>query len=336
MAPPTNVVTSVVPSASGAPNSVVTWGTYEYVSVQGTGAIFRYNLASGVQVSAGTPYVTPCQDPSGMVVTAVGSTNVLAVTCWDTGQLLTLAMHTDGSLSALGAVGGLDSPYPGVALDGTDVLIPLFGQNHTLNGSVAKVSIANPAAPVVTAVAVLQSPVTGGYSNPGALAVANHMVYVAAGSEDGPLESSSSIQVVDDRTMDVVGSPLPVPHSPQRIAVRGVTAFVTVFDAQQLVAIDVSNPSKLQTLSTLPLGTCNALPLLMSATTAVVGCYGQGTLLSVDTTVPTSMRVQSTTTGFGQPQAIGAASGKAIIASGAQGGAVYVTNAISAGLSGTV
>ena len=334
-APGTAPVTSVVPSSAGAPNSVATWGTFEFVSVQGTGEIFSYNLASGVQVPVSKPYLTPCSSPSGMAVAQVGGANVLAVTCFDTGSVLTLTVHADGSLSALGAVGGLDAPYPGLALEGTNVLVPLFGKNHAENGAVAKVSLANPAAPVVTGMATLLPGVANGYSNPAALAVSGGYVYVAAGSEDGPLSTSSTIQVVNEASMQVVGTPLAVDHSPQRVAIQGSTAFVTEYDAAALLALDLSAPAQPRLEKTLDLPGCSALPVVLSGSRAVVGCYGQGSLMSVDVSQPSSMHVVATETGIPAPQSFAVTDGKLVVASGATGGAVFVMNTAT-GLSGTL
>jgi len=125
IAPP--AITSVTPSSTGTPNSVVWFGNYEFVSVQGTAQIFTYNISSGSQVLAVPPYSTPCADPSGMVIATIAGNNVMAVVCYDTGSMLTLTVNANGSLSALGSVSGLAAPYPGIVLDGTDVLIPLFG-----------------------------------------------------------------------------------------------------------------------------------------------------------------------------------------------------------------
>ncbi len=164
-----------------------------------------------------------------MVITNIAGNNVMAVICYDTGVLLTLYIHADGSLSASGLVSGLDTPYPGIALDGTNVLIPLFGATSTANGGVAKVNISSPAKPVITGIATLASPSSGGYVHPGYLTVNGGYIFVSAGSESNPLSTSSTIQVVDETTMKLVGSPFPVAHSPQQLAVRGSTAFVTMF-----------------------------------------------------------------------------------------------------------
>jgi hypothetical protein len=142
------------------------------VSVQGTGQIFTYSITSGSQVLIEPVYQAPRSDPSEMVITSIAESNVMAVVCYDTGFLLTLRIHADGSLSLLGLVEGLGTPYPGIALDGTNVFVPLFGVPFSRNGGVAKVNIAFPASPAITDVATLASPSTGGYANPGYLTVA--------------------------------------------------------------------------------------------------------------------------------------------------------------------
>src|ERR1700740_536093 len=59
---------SVTPSITGTPNSVTSFGPYEYVSEQTDGKIFIYDTSSGVPVATGTPYAMPCTSPSGMVI----------------------------------------------------------------------------------------------------------------------------------------------------------------------------------------------------------------------------------------------------------------------------
>src|SRR5665213_412223 len=216
-------ITNVTPSSTGTPLSVTSLGSFEFVSVQGTGQIFSYNIASGSQVLAAPPYATPCNEPSGMAIANVAGNSIMAVVCYDTGVLLTLTVHGDGSLAALGSVGGIPSPFPGIALDGTNIFIPLFGVSGSANGGVAKVSIASPANPVVTGMIPLASPPSGGYANPGYLTVAAGNIFVAAGSESGPQTDSSSLQVVSEATMTLIGSPLIVAHSPQHLTVRGNT-----------------------------------------------------------------------------------------------------------------
>lgn len=225
--------TKVTPSSAGIPNSVASLGAYEFVSVQGTGQIFTYNIAGGTQALKEPPYQTPCSSPSGMVITNIAGNNIMAVVCYDTGSLLTLNIHADGSLSPLGSVGGLGTPYPGIALDGTNVFVPLFGVPLSANGGVAKVNIASPTHPVISGMATLASPSPDGYANPGYLTLAGGYIFVAAGSESYPISTSSTIQVVNETTMDLVGSPFPVAHSPQQIAVLGTAAYVTMFDAVQ-------------------------------------------------------------------------------------------------------
>lgn len=320
-------ITSVTPSSSGTPNSVVAFGDYEFVSVQATGQIFTYNLSSGLQVLVGAPYATPCTDPSGMVVTTIAGNNVMAVVCYDTGSLLTLTVNADGSLSALGSVNGLAVPYPGIVLDGTNVLVPLFGASFSANGGVAKVSIASPASPAIEGTATLASPASGGFVNPGYLAAAGGYIYVAAGSEGNPLSSSSTVQVVNEATMALVGSPLVVAHSPQQIAVQGKVAYVTLFDATQLESIDISNPASLQPLQVLSLSvanqSCHALPVVVQDNLAYVGCYAEGVIDQIDIGNPSQMQPARSLAGISFPQRLEFAGNSLLVTSATSGGQVY-------------
>lgn len=316
-------VTSVIPSATGTPNSVTTLGNYDFVSVQGTGEIYTYDISSGSQAAVGHAYKTPCVDPSGMVIANIGATNVMAVACFDTGTLLTLTVHADGTLSALGSVSGLPSPYPGLALEGTNVFVPLFGVSQGTNGAVAKVSLAYPATPVVTGVATLASPVAGGFANPGFLAAANGKIFVAGGSESAPLASSSTVQVVDEATMTVVGSPLSVAHSPQQLVVMGTTLYATFFDAEQVESIDVSAPAKLKSMQVFSLAGCSALALAGRGTTAYVGCYEQGAVESLDVSDPTAMKMVDILPNVGHPQGFSIGGSSLLMTDGVKGGAVY-------------
>ena len=328
-------VQSVVPSATGTPLMVATWSSFEFVSVQDTGQIFTYKVSGTEQAAVGSPYQMPCNDPSGMAVASVAGSTVLAVVCFDTGTLVTLTVHGDGTLSALGAVGGLDAPYPGIALAGTDVLVPLFGVSQGSNGGVARVSIASPADPVITGVAQLASPLPGGYANPGALSVAGGYIYVAAGSESGPLSASSTIQVVDETSMRVDGSPMVVDHSPQQVAVSAGVAYVSVYDASELLAVDVSTPAQPRLLAALPLPGCGPLPVAVLGSTAYVGCYAGGTVDAVDISAPARMEVKATAGGIVAPQSF-AFTGNTMIAVGsARGGAVYAL-AVTGGVVGRV
>jgi hypothetical protein len=320
-------ITSVSPSSTGSPLSVISLGSFEFVSVQGTGQIFSYNIASGSQVLAAQPYSTPCSDPSGMVIANLAGSSIMAVVCYDTGVLLTLTVHADGSLTALGSVSGIPSPFPGIALDGTNVFIPLFGVSGSANGGVAKVSIASPASPVITGVAPLASPPSGGYANPGYLTAAAGSIFVAAGSESGPQTTSSTIQVVSEATMKLVGNPLVVAHSPQHLTVQGTTAFVTFYDAAQLESIDVSNASALKPLQILSLAAttaaCHAIPLIVSGNNAYVGCYAEGAIDRFDVSNPAAMVLAQTTAGINSPQEFNAADGYLLVTDSARGGHVY-------------
>ncbi|MGA1982541.1 MAG: hypothetical protein ABSG84_08705 [Acidobacteriaceae bacterium] len=297
------------------------------MSVQGTGQIFTYNISGGSQVAVGTPYETPCADPSGMVVASIAGANVMAVACYDTGALLTLTVNPNGSLSALGAIGGLPMAYPGIVLDGTNVLVPLFGGNTSGNGSVAKVSIATPASPAIEGMVTLASPVSGGVANAEYLAVAGGYVYVTSGSESNPLGSSSTVQVVNEATMTLVGSPLVVPHSPQQIALQGTVAYVTLFDATQLVSIDISNPASLQPLETLSLATanqsCHPVPVVVEGNDAYVGCYEEGFIEQIDVSNPAQMHSANSIAGIASPQRLALAGNSMLVTDGASGGQVY-------------
>ena len=320
-------ITSVIPSASGAPNSIVIFGSYEFVSVQGIGQIFTYNISGGSQMPVGKPYATPCADPSGMVVATLGVQNVMAVACYDTGSLLTLTLNADGSLAALGSVGGLPMPFPGIALDGTNVLVPLFGGNSSGNGAVAKVSIATPATPAILGTAILASPVSGGVANAEYLAVTGGYVYVTSGSESNPLGSSSTVQVVNEATMTLVGTPLVVPHSPQQIAVQGTVAYVTIYDATALESIDISNPASLQPLETMSLATanqnCHSEPVVVQGTFVYVGCYAEGIIEQFDVVNPAKMQLANSIAAIASPQRLAFSGNFLLATSGASGGQVY-------------
>jgi len=319
-------LTSVTPAPTGTPNSVIAFGRFEFVSVQGTGQIFTYNISSGTQAPVGKPYATPCADPSGMVIANIAGNNVMAVACYDTGSLLTLSVNADGSLSALGSVGGLPMPFPGILLDGTDVLVPLFG-GASGNGGIAKVSIATPASPAIAGMVTLSSPASGGVANAEYLALANGFIYVTAGSESNPLGSSSTVQVVNEATLALVGSPLVVPHSPQQIAISGNVAYVTLFDAAELVAIDIANPASLQTLGTLSLAVgnqgCHPVPVAVNGGYAYVGCYAEGLIEQVDISDPAQMGVSRNIPEISSPQRMVLSGDDLLVTDGSSGGKVY-------------
>jgi hypothetical protein len=325
--PAINIVT---PSSTGTPNSVVAFGNFEFVSVQSSGEIFTYNIAGETQVLAGPPYATPCADPSGMVIATIGAANVMAVACYDTGSLLTLAVNPNGSLTPLGSVSGLPSPYPGIVLDGTNVLVPLFGNNSATNGAIAKVSIASPVSPVIEGIATLASHSSGEFANAAYLAVSNGYIYATGGSESDPQDSSSTIQVVNEATMTLVGSPLTVAHSPQQIALAGNVAYVTFFDATQLESIDISNPASLQPLQIVPLSPpsqlCHAEPVAVRNNLAYIGCYAENTILGFDVTNPTQMNQILSIPDVASPQRLTFTGNSLLITDSAAGGSLYLIN----------
>ena len=320
-------ITRVTPSVSGTPNSVVAFGSYEFVSVQGTGQIFTYTTSGGSQVLVGKPYATPCADPNGMVIATLGTQNVMAVACYDTGSLLTLTVNADGTLSPLGSVSGLPMPFPGIVLDGTNVLVPLFGGNTSGNGAVAKVSIATPASPAILGTTTLASPVSGGVANAEYLAVAGGYIYVTSGSESNPLGASSTVQVVNEATMTLVGTPLVVPHSPQQIAVQGTVAYVTIYDATALESIDISNPAGLQPIQTMSLATanqsCHPEPVVVQGTFAYVGCYAEGVIEQFDISNPSQMQPANSISGIAAPQRLAFAGNFLFVTGAVSGGQVY-------------
>ncbi len=322
-------ITSVTPSSTGTPNYVTSYAGFEFVSVQETGQIFTYNLSSGTQVLAGPPYSTPCSEPSGMLVTPIANRTVMALVCYDTSSLLTLTVNPDGSLTPLGSVAGLPMPYPGIVLAGTDVLVPLLGAGTT-NGAIAKVSIASPAAPVLLATVTLASPPSGGISNAGYLAVSGGYIFTTAGSEADPQNTSSTIQVVNETTMTLVGAPLVVPHSPQQMTIQGGVLYVTLFDVAQLESIDISNPASLHPLQIVSLSvggqSCHPIPVVARDTTAYVGCYAEGAVQQLDISNPSEMRPAPAFSGIAYPQRF-AFSGNSLLVTGAvKGGDIYQIN----------
>jgi hypothetical protein len=317
------LVSSVMPADLGVPNSVVTLGDYEFVSVQGTGEIFTYNVSGGSQQLVATPYATPCLEPSGMVIAAIGGANVMAVVCHDTASLVTLTVGADGSLHALGSVSGLGDPYPGIALDGTTVLVPVFGTSLAANGGVAEVSLAAPASPAIVGTATLASPASGGYVNPGYLTVSGGYIFVAAGSESGPLDTSSSVQVVDEATMAVVGQPLVVAHSPQQIAVQGTVAYLTLYDAAELESIDVSDPANLKVLQIVPLAGCHPLPVGVREVFAYVGCYAEGAIYRFNIEDLANMQTMQSVAAIAAPQRLAFGANYLLVPSSVRGGVVY-------------
>jgi hypothetical protein len=266
-------------------------------------------------------------DPSGMVLASTDGVNVMAVVCYDTNSLLTLTVHTDGSLSPLGSVSGLPFPYPGIVLDGTDVFVPLFGKSAATNGAVARVSIAVPANPVVTGVTSMASPASGQFVNPGYLAIVGQSVYVVAGSESSPQDATSTIQVMDKSAMTLVGNPFLLAHSPQQIAIQGTVAFVTLYDASQLESIDISQPANLHLLQIASLASaktsCHALALAVSSQLAYVGCYEEAMVEQVDISDPSNVRLTQIIPGISSPQRSLPVGSNLLVPSSVSGGRVY-------------
>lgn len=322
--PPTNPVSSVVPSATGTPNSVTVFGGYEFVSIQGAALIATYAIGSSSQKPVAT-YATPCMDPSGMVGATIGGVNVLAAVCFDAGTIITLTIAADGSLHPLGVVYGLSEPYPEIALDGTDLYVPLFGSGPA-NGAVAKINLANPAAPVISGMVTLASPAPGQQVNAVSLAAASGYVYVASGSESLPLSSSSSVQVVNEATMALVGMPFIVPHSPQQIVVAGGVAYLTLFDELAAEAIDISNPAAIKAIATASLTNCHPIPLAVSNNVAYIGCYAERTVARLNVANPVQIATMTAISGVQSPQDMAISGNLLLVTDASPGGALYSIN----------
>jgi hypothetical protein len=178
--------------------------------------------------------------------------------------------------------------------------------------------------------ATLASPATGGFSNPGYVAVSGGYIFVEAGSEDSPVDKSSSVQVVNEATMTLVGSPLVVEHSPQQIAVQGNVAYITLYDVSQLESIDISNPASLKPLqiTTLaaPNASCHGIPLITQGSFLYVGCYGEGNITRFDVSNPSKMQLTKTIANVASPQRLAFAGNYLMVPSSVTGGRVYQIN----------
>jgi hypothetical protein len=156
--------------------------------------------------------------------------------------------------------------------------------------------------------------------------VAGGYIFVSAGSESDPQSTSSTIQVVNESTMKLVGSPFPVAHSPQQLAVQGTVAYVTMFDAVQLESIDISDPTNLRSLQILPLAGgagCHAEPVVVRNTHAYVGCYSEGVIDEVDVTSPSNMKLVQDIPGIDSPQRLKVEGNYLLATSSVSGGSVY-------------
>ncbi len=193
--------------------------------------------------------------------------------------------------------------------------------------AVAKVSIASPASPVITGMVTLASPIAGGIANAEYLAITGGYIYVTSGSESNPLGSSSTVQVVNEATMSLVGSPLVVPHSPQQIAVQGTVAYVTLYDAAALESIDISNPAALKPLQIVALSgggqNCSALPVAVENNLVYVGCYSEGTINALNISNPSSIQPVTSVNGIFSPQRIEIDGNFMRVTGSSAGGQVY-------------
>jgi hypothetical protein len=159
--------------------------------------------------------------------------------------------------------------------------------------------------------------------------VAGGNVFVAAGSESDPISTSSTIQVVNEATMELVGIPFPVAHSPQQIAVQGTAAYVSMFDAVQLESIDISDPANLRLLQIFPLTTvssCHAEPVVVRSTHAYIGCYDERSICEVDISNPSDMQLIRYISGIDNPQRLRFAGNYLLATSSVSGGNVYQMN----------
>jgi LVIVD repeat-containing protein len=318
--------TSVVPNGSGVPNYVTIMWPFEYVSVQGVSKIYIYNISTGTQVAASTPsYTTSCTSPSGMALTNINGVEVMAVVCYDTGALLTLTVNTStGALTSLGSVSGLTAPYPGLVIDGTNVYVPEFGTT-SVNGSIAQISIATPSSPSITTSVQLAQQGTN-YENPAYITSNAGYIFVEAGSETGGSSPDSSIQVINETTMTLVGTPLGVDHSPQSVAKLGTTLFVSIRDNPEIYSIDISNPASLSVLQKLTVSSCLPLPVAVDARYLYVGCDSTGGIQLYDVSNPSNMQLLNTFTGFTDVQRLAFAGPYLAITDYATGGNVYLAN----------
>ena len=139
--------------------------------------------------------------------------------------------------------------------------------------------------------------------------------------------ASSTVQVVDEAAMTLVGNPLTVPHSPQQIAVQGNVAYVTLFDATELESIDISDPTALQPLQEVLLTagsqSCHPLPVVVQAGVAYVGCFAEGVVARLDIANPSQMTAMPDIGGVSSPQRLALAGNSLVATSGSPGGEVY-------------
>jgi len=262
---------SVIPSATLAGNSIAISGNYAYVTLQGTsGAIAVLNIAGNTPTLL-TTFALPCSTPNGIKI----SGSVLYVTCYDNSALYILSVNNAAPSAPVfaitGSVLGLQNPYPGIALSGTELYVP----SHA--GFIFRVNVSNPAAPGIDG-----SVATALGTSPNAVFVSGNVVYCACSSEP----TLSWFQTFNATgTMALLGE-IPLAHSPQRLIVNGNYAYVTNFDAMKLDIVDVTNPAAPSVLSSAALP-CFALPIALNGNTVYVGCYqSPHGIASIDVTNP--------------------------------------------------
>lgn len=312
--------TTVQPSASLSPNSVWVQYPFELVTVQHSGATSQlnvYNISTGVQVLVGSPTTfTGCQFLNGVVATNIAGVNVVFTVCNDNATGYAFSLSSSGVLTALGSpLTGLTAASPGIALDpdGVHVYVPLFGVSSSATGSIAKVLLSATSSPTMVgspmAVASFNgcSGTAGNASqNPAYLVVADGYGFVETGHE--PTTAcvlDSTIQAFNTSTMALVGSVLPVAHSPQQLSKQGSTLFASYFDALQIQSFDISNPASITSLQVLSTPSANLVPIITRGSRTFAGVQGGadvGDVYELDTSNPSDMRLIQKFTGFVDPQ----------------------------------
>src|SRR6185437_5129718 len=121
-------------------------------------------------------------------------------------------------------------------------------------------------------------------------------------SETQPLASSSSVQVINESTMALVGTPFIVPHSPQQIVVAGGVAYLTLFDELAVEVIDISNPAAIKGIATASLTNCHPIPLAVSNNVAYIGCYAEGTVARLNVANPAQIATMAVISGVQSTQ----------------------------------
>ncbi|MFC6644715.1 hypothetical protein ACFQBQ_03730 [Granulicella cerasi] len=145
------------------------------------------------------------------------------------------------------------------------------------------------------------------------------------------------MQALDEATLTLQGVPLTVAHSPQKIVLSNNIAYVTLYDAGQIISIDATVLSSLRSLQTFSLPSCAAIPVQVVGTSVFVGCYAQGTILQLDASAPQAMTVKSTFNNIPGPESFAMINGYMIIVGGYTGASVFTMNVGGAtGISGRV